>query len=395
MSASPTALPAGDPAALGFDPQRLARVVRAIDADVEAARYDGAAICVARRGAVALSAHRGFAERSASHALEPSSVFVSMSIGKQFTNALVLQRVERGDLSFTTHVCDLIPEFATRGKRGMQLHQLLTHTSGLMAAVPALPPEQLASIEALAAFAARSTPESLPGQRVNYSIGVAHSVLAEMVRRADGGKRSFARIVAEDLFTPLGMRETSLGSRADLVPRVCPVVARFDEPGLFEAQEIEMLGVLMLMEGAELPAGGYLTTLGDVVRFAEMLRRGGELDGARVLSPSMIEFASRNHTGDKPNELLGYTVGMRDWPTFPATIGLGFFVRGDGVIPGPFGNLNSRRTFGGWGAGSTAFWIDPERELTFSFLSTGLLEDSRHIERISRLSDMVVSAIVD
>ncbi|NMO16975.1 hypothetical protein HPC49_12255 [Pyxidicoccus fallax] len=57
------------------------------------------------------------------------------------------------------------------------------------------------------------------------------------------------------------------------------------------------------------------------------------------------------------------------------------------------GNLASPNTFGGWGAGSTCFWIDPERELTFSFLSTGLMEDSHHIERLSRLSDMVLAAV--
>ena len=44
-------------------------------------------------------------------------------------------------------------------------------------------------------------------------------------------------------------------------------------------------------------------------------------------------------------------------------------------------------------SGSTAFWIDPEREVTFSFLSTGLMEDSYHIERVSRLSDIMLAAI--
>ena len=59
-----------------------------------------------------------------------------------------------------------------------------------------------------------------------------------------------------------------------------------------------------------------------------------------------------------------------------------------------FGALNSARTFGGFGAGSTAFWIDPERDLSFAFLSTGLMEDSYHVERLARLSDLVVAALV-
>ena len=165
--------------------------------------------------------------------------------------------------------------------------------------------------------------------------------------------------------------------------------------GLFGPSEVDGIGALFGIPGAEIPAGGYLTTLADLARFVEMLRRGGELDGARILSPAMLELATRNHTGDKPNSLLDYTVQMRGWEPFPAAIGLGFFIRGEGVIPGFFGNLCSPRTFGGLGAGSTAFWVDPARDLTFSFLSVGLMEDSYHLERVSRLSDIVVSALVD
>jgi CubicO group peptidase (beta-lactamase class C family) len=366
-----------DPAQLGFDPERLERVLGAIDADIAAGRYDGVALCVARRGRVALRAHRGFADRGSGRRLASDAVFATMSVGKQFANAVVLNRIERGDLRLMMPVAELIPEFGSRGKERMRLVHLLTHTSGIASRVPMLPPEELASIERLVAWACTTAPESLPGERVTYSIAVAHAVMAEMVRRAEGGKRSFARILEDDLFRPLGMRETSLGPRDDLVPRLCPVAARFSIPG------------------AEIPAGGYLTTLADLARFVEMLRRGGELDGARILSPAMLELATRNHTGDKPNSLLDYTVQMRGWEPFPAAIGLGFFIRGEGVIPGFFGNLCSPRTFGGLGAGSTAFWVDPARDLTFSFLSVGLMEDSYHLERVSRLSDIVVSALVD
>jgi len=47
------------------------------------------------------------------------------------------------------------------------------------------------------------------------------------------------------------------------------------------------------------------------------------------------------------------------------------------------------------GAGSTLFWVDPERDLTFVFLSAGLLEDGRSILRHQRLSDMVIASVVD
>jgi len=118
-------------------------------------------------------------------------------------------------------------------------------------------------------------------------------------------------------------------------------------------------------------------------------------DGRRLLSPALLAYARQNHTGEAPNSLMEYTHGYRGWAAWPAYIGLGFFVRGERPTPGPFGNLSSPQTFGGWGAGSTAFWVDPERDLSFSLLTTGLMEDSRHIERVARLSDLVTASLVD
>jgi CubicO group peptidase (beta-lactamase class C family) len=67
-------------------------------------------------------------------------------------------------------------------------------------------------------------------------------------------------------------------------------------------------------------------------------------------------------------------------------------LRGDGVFPTPFGLLASPRTFGGFGAGSSAFWIDPASDVTYAFLSSGLMEDSYSVERM-RLSDLVQAAL--
>ena len=379
---------------LGFDEARLARVREQLEADVAAERCHGASLLVARRGQVVLDHTLGFSDRAGGAKLASDAVFTSLSVGKQFTGALVLGLVERGALRLHAPVASVIPEFGQLGKERVTLYQLLTQTSGLQQSIPAQPPEVLANVERLTAYACRSALESLPGARVNYSIAVAHSVMAAMCLRVDGRGRSFARMIHEELFRPLGMRDTSLGARDDLLPRWCPIRAAYKDVGLFDPAALEGIEHLIRMPGAELPAGGYLTTVRDMHRFAEMLRRGGELDGARVLSPAMIEYATRNHTGERPNELWNYTTGFRGWEPFPAYLGVGFFLRGEQPTPGPFGALNSPRTFGGIGAGSTAFWIDPARELTFAFASTGLMEDSFHIERVSRLSDQVVSAIV-
>jgi CubicO group peptidase (beta-lactamase class C family) len=60
-------------------------------------------------------------------------------------------------------------------------------------------------------------PEAEPGTVINYSPVCAHAILGEMVRRVDGGNRPFRRILADDVFEPLGMNDTAFGLRADLV----------------------------------------------------------------------------------------------------------------------------------------------------------------------------------
>ena len=381
--------------ALGFDLERLGRVGARLHADIAAGRYDGAQLKVSRHGRLALDAVHGYADRAAGRAMGGDETFVSFSIGKQFTNVLVLNRIERGDLHLAQQIGEIIPAFRTRGLREITLFHLLTHTSGLMSAIPAVPLDVITSVEKLTDWLGTQRPESLPGERVNYSIIAAHAVLGELVRRMDTRGRSFGRIITEDLFEPLGMRETSLGPRADLVARLCPVVARYEEPGMFYPAEVAGVGQVVLMEGAEVPAGGFLTTSADLHRFTTMLANGGELDGVRVLSPHTLRYCARNHTGDRRNVLFDYARDTRGWAPWPANIGIGFFVRGEGVQPGPLSNFSSPGTFCGWGAGSTCFWVDPVSGLAFSFLSTGLMEETWHCERLQRLADLVVTSLVD
>lgn len=384
------------PTKLGFDPSRLARVRDAVRADIDGGRCHGVRLMVARHGELALDLCEGYAERAADKPMQLDAVFATMSVAKQFTNVLALSLVERGLLKLHAPVAELIPAFATLGKEKVNLYHLLTHTSGIMSAIPPVAPEVLMNIERVVEYACALPLESQPGERVNYSILLGHSIIAALCLRAAGNGRSYAQMLQEELFEPLGMKDTSLGARPDLAPRLCPVrVSYADLPALLPPAAVEGLGALLSMPGGELPGGGCVSTVQDVLRFAEMLRRGGELDGARILSPAMLDFCTRNHTGNLRNVLFDMWIGVRNWIEYPASIGCGFFMRGEGNLPGLFSPMNSPRSFGGFGAGSTGFTVDPARDLSFAFMSSGLMEDSYHFERIAVLQSMVLAAITD
>jgi len=383
-----------DPRDVGFDPERLNRLTRVLETDLAAERFDGCALIVARHGRVAYHRWLGWADRAERRPIAEDQVFVTMSIGKQFTNALVLNYVERGAFALTTPIAEIIPEFGCRGKDQVAIWHVLTHTGGLPALLPPMPIEEVPRLPSVVAATCATILEAEPGSRVTYSVIVGHSILGEVIRRIDGGRRPYRQIMAEDLFQPLGMTHTSLGARPDLAARMARVVVRDRRPGALEPELLEATGML-LNEEAEIPAGGYLSTVADVHRFAEMLRGGGALDGVRILSPAMVEQGHTIRTGALTNSLFDYTRAARGWAPFPANIGLGFFVRGTGIHPTPMGTLASPATFGGFGAGSTVFWVDPVRDVTYAFLSTGLMEESRSMERHQRLSDLVHAAVVD
>ena len=191
---------------------------------------------------------------------------------------------------------------------------------------------------------------------------------------------------------PLGMQDTSIGLRPDLAPRRVPAIFCDRTEGLFPPSMVEVADSCVA-DGHEHPSGfGTFSTARDFFRWAEMLRMGGALEGKRLLSEAAVRLATSNQTGMRSNQLWDFARQTRGWPDFPAFLGLGFFLRGNGVFPTPFGTLASPRAFGCVGLGSTLFWVDPERALTCVCFTSGLLEESRNIERFQRLSDIVHAA---
>ncbi len=380
---------------LGLDPNALSRLTDTIEKDISQELYDGAVFLVARHGNVAVHEALGHTDLANRRPAKKEDVFHLMSVTKQLTTAIVLAGIDRGDFTLTTKVSEVIPEFGVKGKQNVTVGHLLTQTSGLNTELPFLVQlDQVANIQALVGAVCNDRLFHLPGRMVSYNATTAHAILAEMVCRLDEAKRPFRQILDEDLFKPLGMKDTSLVLRPDLAERRVPIVARYATQGLFDPVMLESSNYLYTEE-TEFPAGGAIGTVSDIFRFTEMLRRGGELDGNRILSPAIIQAAVTNQTGTLPNDIFDYAREMRGWPEWPAYIGLSFFLRGEGIFPTPIGISTSPGTFSGQGTGSTIFWVDPERDLTFVCFTAGVIEDGDNILRFQKLSDMVVAAVLD
>ena len=373
--------------------ERLDHLKATIEADVERGDYYGAVLKISRGGEVVFDEAIGHAYADRQRPLKRDDVFSLFSVTKASTNVLVMRAIEEGRFQLTTKVVDVLPEFTGKPREEATFYHLLTHTAGMPGVWSPKPGMYLDRLQELyeesIANVHGATP---PGERCDYSPLVNHVLMGTALVRTDPKGRNYQTLLAEDLFQPLGMDSTSMGLRADLNDRHVRPDMRGTVPIKHLSRNIEGDHALFEDPDVEAPHVGCASTCGDLWRFAEMLRREGELDGVRILSPRMVRLARRVHTGDKPNELYRGVALRAGWEVPPANQGLGFQVRGTGVFHHLFGQLSSPETFGNYGAGSTMFMVDPEADLSFSFLSAGVMTQAANIERMGKLSDMALSA---
>jgi len=375
--------------------ERLEQLAAVIEADIARGDYYGVVLKVGRGGGAVFERAIGHAYAGGERMLKTDDVFSLFSVTKAFTNVLVMRAIEQGRFSLNTRVRDVLPEFTGAPRDEATFFHLLTHQSGMPGVWSPKPGMFLDRLQELFDESiAHVHGTSKPGEKSDYSPLVNHVLMGMALVRTDPAGRNYQTLLHEDLFAPLGMADTSMGLRTDLDKRHVRPDMRGTVPIKHLSRNIEGDHALFEDPAVEAPHVGCASTAGDLWRFAEMLRGEGALDGVRILSPRMVRLARKVHTGDKPNELYKGVALKAGWQVPPANQGLGFQVRGTGVFQHLFGQLSSPETFGNYGAGSTMFWVDPEADMTFSFVSAGVMTQAANIERCGKLSDLALSACI-
>ena len=335
------------PGPSGWSPERLQRAYDLLERWTQTGRVPGAALGVGR-GAVA-NEPRSFGRQGpgpADPAIRPDALFLVASITKPVTATAVMLLVERGVLALDDRVAEIIPAFAQNGKQEVRVRTFLTHTSGL----PDMPPENEALRAAhapLQAFidATVRLPLSFPpGTQVQYqSMGIA--LLAEVVHQVAG--RSLAEFLRSEVFQPLGMHDTTLGSTPEKEARIAAIRVSPEQ----QATDWNWNTPYWRRLGA--PWGGLITSPADFARFCRMMLHGGQLDGVRVLGPATVRAMTGNQLATMPL-VPEEERRCRPW-------GLGWRLNWQGHSAN-FGDLLGPRTYGHWGASGTLCWLDPDAD---------------------------------
>ena len=380
----------------GMSSERLARIRPAMETLIGKGKFYGGVILVARHGQVVLHEAVGYRDWEAKTPMSKDAVFSIFSMTKSLTGVLTLNAIEAGRFALTTKVSEIIPEFSGGVREDITFYHLLTHTSGLPMTFTPIPGMYIDRLdEVIEAICKKIHSEAKPGDLASYAPMVAHALMGEAVRRTDPAGRSFRQIMEDVILKPLGMGDTAVGLRRDLKPR------HIKPHWLFDKGALGHLGHSNLgpdgafeEEDAEMPWVGVASTVSDIFRFTEMLRRGGELDGARILSPVTLERTRINETGDKINQLYGRNAIARGWEPMPAYLSIGFSLRGEAICHHQFGTLTSPQTFGQHGQGSMLYWVDPKHDVTFVCLSHGVMIEGENVERFQKLSDLAITSVI-
>jgi CubicO group peptidase (beta-lactamase class C family) len=377
------ALPTAPPEALGLSAPRLARLTETLKRYVDENKVAGTVTLVLRDGRVAYFETAGLADREAKRPMQKDAIFRIASMSKAVTSVAAMILLEEGKLLLNDPVSKFIPAFRSTtvavpppanaapgspvavvpARRQVTIRDLLTHTSGVSygaGATRALYKE--AGFDEWY-FADKSEPigtwieklatlpfDAQPGE--SYVYGFNTDILGYVVEKASGAPLD--QFFATRIFEPLKMVDTAFFLPSEKRDRLATVYSnnggvleRAQDKGRYQGAYVD--GPRVCFSGG----AGLLSTATDYARFMQMLLNGGELDGARILSPSTVALMTSSHTGTLYQEgRFGF--------------GLGFEIT---EHVGRSGRPGSVGEFGWGGAYFTKYWADPQEKLVVVFMS--------------------------
>jgi CubicO group peptidase (beta-lactamase class C family) len=403
---------------LGLSPDRLARLDSHLaEKYIATRRLPCTLSLIARHGEIAHLHTQGLADVERGIPARDDTIFRIYSMTKPITSVALMTLFERGMFQLEDPVQRFFPEWRNQRvwvsgegedmvtaplDRPVSIRDVLTHMSGLTygGGLPgvgiqhpvdkvyrALKVRSLGSTDSLSEFMTKLSQVPLlfqPGTKWMYSL--ATDVCGALVERISGVP--FDKYLQEVIFDPLGMVDTAF--------HVAPEKAhRFASN--YQRNADKTLGLLddagtsaYLKPAGFLSGGGGLTgTCADYMRFCEMLRRGGELDGVRIIGPRTLDLMTRNHLpGDQ--DLTEIALGsFSETANSGVGFGLGFASTMDVVSTGTLGEGD----FYWGGAASTIFWVDPHEELSVVFMTQLMPSGSFNFR--GQLKNIIYAAMVD
>jgi CubicO group peptidase (beta-lactamase class C family) len=402
----------------GLDAQRLERIGEHLERNyISNGKITGCQVSVARHGHLAYFKSFGQMDRERARPTADDTIYRIYSMTKPIVSVALMSLYERGYFQLNDPVSRFVPSWKNHRvwvsgsgdnmvteptHRPISFRDVLSHTAGLTygGGLPGVgiqhPIDKIYRALGIRSFdAPDSVPEFLdklgqvplryqPGTAWMYSL--ATDVCGALVEVISG--RPLAQYLQETIFDPLGMKDTAFWVAPEKVERFAANYQRGPDKQL-KLVDDPAVSAFTREPGFKSGGGGLTGTSADYLRFCEMLRRGGELDGHRVLGPRTIELMHMNHLpGGKDLTQLAIG-GFSETANEGVGFGLGFATT--------LGQVQTASLGAGdyyWGgAASTIFWVDPKEDLSVVFMTQ--LMPSGTFNFRGQLKSIIYSSILD
>lgn len=368
-----TPLPMAAPAQVGFSADRLQRLDEFFTREMAAKRVPGAVVAIARDGKLVHYKAYGQRDPASGAPMTVDTVFALASMTKIFTTVAALQLTEDGRLPLRSTLSEYYPGFGSmkvgvpqadgslqlvEQKRPIYVHDLMRHTSGLTYGgrgdhpiakhyPNGTQPPYEGDTQAFINTITKLPLAHQPGTVFEYSFST--DVLGAVVEKISG--KRLGAYLQTNVWQPLGMANTSFELSEQFKSRVARAFANNPLDG--KPQSIPVID-----KQTQFDCGGAcgMGTVGDYLRFGQMLLNGGTLDGKRILSAKWVQHMTSNHLGPEIVNRVGVVEGHREGFGF----GLGVAVRttaGLSAVPGNPGEYSWNGAYG------TQFFADPKEKL--------------------------------
>lgn len=335
---------------------------------------------------------------------DDSSRFTIFSASKPLFASLILKLIGDGHLTLKTRVSELWPEFAAHGKDAITIEHLLLFTAGIPEWWPVEP--EIHDREARRRQAEQLTLSWEPGEATAYHPLSAHWVLAEIVQIVTGS--DYREVFRRQITGPLGLPRLELGVAEEdpsgplpvaKLGRPRPEVVRIMQGVEVTAEQLDAQDDMALaisnnrsVVAAGVPGGGMVSDAASVALFYQHLIH----DPGRLWSSELRRSATseiRNPLPEEPrsgaaaNRTIGCLLVSGDEPADISVPELNLRISAR-----HHGEKVSAATFGHGGAGGQIAFADPQRGVSFAYLTNGF---NRNYVADLRRSQELIDAVID